>query len=182
MRFRFRSCGPWLAKRRPTSLSPSPGPRQSRCAALRKRPSLSAAGSWSREPGRLPARGGAWSSGRTGPRHFAAVIDERPVSFDLKLECDPEEVGLLSEALGATVERGGRPGRGPRRERCAGRKCHRHQVEHRPAGARRGGNLLARASRSGRSGDMSALEPSRQDGSPGAACLHGRTRQTRQCR
>jgi DNA-binding SARP family transcriptional activator len=31
------------------------------------------------------------------------------VSFDLKLECDPEEVGLLSEALGATVERGGRP-------------------------------------------------------------------------
>ena len=47
--------------------------------------------------------------GANGAASLRGLIDERPVSFDLKLECDPEEVGLLSEALGATVERGGRP-------------------------------------------------------------------------
>ncbi len=47
--------------------------------------------------------------GPGGEASLSGRIDERPVSFDLKLECDPEEVGLLSEALGATSDREGRP-------------------------------------------------------------------------
>ncbi len=58
-----------------------------------------------------PFTGARWAlvMGVNGAASLSGLIDERPVSFDLKLECDPEEVGLLSEALGATVERGSRP-------------------------------------------------------------------------
>jgi len=58
-----------------------------------------------------PFAGARWSLviGSAGDASLSGVIDERPVSFDLKLECDPEEVGLLGEALGATADRGGRP-------------------------------------------------------------------------
>ena len=64
-----------------------------------------------------PFTGARWSLviEASGDALLSGRIDERPMSFDLKLECDPEEVGLLSEALGATVERGGRPA-----EECVG--------------------------------------------------------------
>ena len=58
-----------------------------------------------------PFTGARWALviGANGSASLSGLVEERPVSFDLKLECDPEEVGLLSEALGATVERRGRP-------------------------------------------------------------------------
>jgi DNA-binding SARP family transcriptional activator len=88
-------------------------------------------------------------------------MDQRPVSFDLKLECDPEEVGLLSEALGATVERGGRPA-----EECAGSAALGESVidiRSSMAPPERGEVevcLLGPVEVAG--GDMSALEPSRR--------------------
>jgi len=58
-----------------------------------------------------PFTGARWAlvMGAKGAVSLSGLIDECPVSFDLELECDPEEVGLLSEALGATAERGGSP-------------------------------------------------------------------------
>lgn len=47
--------------------------------------------------------------GANADASLAGLIDERPVSFDMKVNCDPEEVALLGEALGATSDREGRP-------------------------------------------------------------------------
>ncbi len=99
--------------------------------------------------------------GANGAASLSGLIDERPVSFDLKLECDPEEVGLLSEALGATVERGGRPA-----EVCVGSPALAASVidiRSSSAPPERGEVeicLLGPVEVAG--GDMSALEPSRR--------------------
>jgi len=110
-----------------------------------------------------PFAGSRWSLviGTSGVALLSGRIDERPVSFELKLECDPEEVGLLSEALGATVERGGRPA-----EECVdGPALGESVIDVRSSSAppERGEVeicLLGPVEVAG--GDMSALEPSRR--------------------
>jgi DNA-binding SARP family transcriptional activator len=110
-----------------------------------------------------PFTGARWSLviRANGDALLSGPIDERPVSFDLKLACDPEEVGLLSEALGATVERGGRPA-----EECAGSAPLGESVidiRSTLAPPERGEVevcLLGPVEVAG--GDMSALEPSRR--------------------
>jgi len=110
-----------------------------------------------------PFTGARWSLviGADGGASLGGLVDERPVSFDLKLECDPEEVGLLSEALGATAERGGRPAE----ERGGSPALAEGVIDIRSASAppERGQVevcLLGPVEVAG--GDMSALEPSRR--------------------
>jgi DNA-binding SARP family transcriptional activator len=110
-----------------------------------------------------PFAGARWALviGANGAASLSGLMDQRPVSFDLKLECDPEEVGLLSEALGATVERGGRPA-----EVCVGSPALAASVIDIRSGSappERGEVeicLLGPVEVAG--GDMSALEPSRR--------------------
>jgi DNA-binding SARP family transcriptional activator len=86
---------------------PGASPEPLRClaeAAIPERSGVTVAGAG-------PFTGARWNLviGADGVASLSGPLGQRPVSFDLKLECDPEEVGLLSEALGATVERVGRP-------------------------------------------------------------------------
>jgi DNA-binding SARP family transcriptional activator len=54
-----------------------------------------------------PFEGARWRlvCGKDGKASLEGQVDDRSVSFELTLDCDPQEVALLSEALGATGDR-----------------------------------------------------------------------------